>query len=180
MSGAQLEHGCLNELAEAQYGVVRAVATERHRLPIAFDDVNKTLPDVIRETRRLRGKVDVYIVDHSSIITVPGRDKVEGVASVSLSCKQVLAVESDAVCILLSQFNERDSGESRPGLANVYGGGPLKQDCNVIMILHRESYGGKNSGDGAGLTVPFNRDSRYGGTIKLLWDEKVGCYRDPA
>lgn len=180
MAGVDLEHGCHERLSQEHQMLVDGMIAERSRLPIEIDDTNRTLPDVIREARRLRGKVALFVVDHSSIIKVPGMDKVRGVPELTMACKQILATECNAAVLLLTQYKQLDDKTRKPTIDDIFGGGALKQDADATCMVWRGSYDGDAKNEKAELLVAAMRHGRRCGSIPLRWNDKAGRYEDPA
>lgn len=180
MAGVDLEHGCHDKLSQEHQMLVDGMIAERSRLPIEIDDTNRTLPDVIREARRLRGKVALFVVDHSSIIKVPGMDKVRGVPELTMACKQILATECNAAVLLLTQYKQLEDKTRKPTIDDIFGGGALKQDADATCMVWRGSYDGDAKNEKAELLVAAMRHGRRCGSIPLRWNDQAGRYEDPA
>lgn len=117
---------------------------EMQDAPLYIDDSPLlTVPEIRSKCRRLRSRHDLrfVIVDYLQLMSSP--KKVENrqaeVAEMSRSLK-LLAKELDVPLVALSQLNRgpEQRHDKKPLLSDLRESGGIEQDCDVVILLHRE------------------------------------------
>lgn len=182
IAGLPLPPGALakfnDEQTERFDGAMKMLA----QLPIDIDDRPTSLAQMEQHARALRGRVGLFVVDHARLVRVTdARSEYEAVSRVSAACKQVFAVECEAACLLLSQFNREAAREKdRTGKSHqLRGSGALEEDANVVLTLTRKAYMRQSErSNEAELRIPKNRDGACG-IVPLEWDARLARYVEP-
>ena len=136
------------------------------------DMTAETIGAYVRQ-RKLTQPLDVLVVDYLQLIgpTDPKRVREEQVAHASWTLKR-LAKELDIVVLAAAQINresEKDK-DKRPKLHHLRESGAIEQDCDVVILIHRED---KRSIE-AELDVAKNRSGRIG-IVPMLYQSS--CVR---
>ncbi len=180
MAGVPLPPGALKTLTEKQQDLVDGALKMLADLPIDIDDRPTNLTQMVAQAQALRGEVGLFVVDHARLVNVPdARNEYEAITAVSAAAKQRFAVECEAACLLLSQFNREAARDKDPKVHQLRGAGALEEDANAIMILTRKAYLSRSEkSPEATLAVPKNRDGKCG-TVPLEWDKRLARYVEP-
>ncbi|KGE73800.1 replicative DNA helicase [Spirochaeta lutea] len=111
------------------------------------DTPNMKLLDLRAQARRMKAQFDVKIIfiDYLTLITAENKDipRHEQIAEISRSLKS-LARELNIPIVALSQVS-RDTEGKVPTLANLRESGSIEQDADVVMFIHRERVGDRES-----------------------------------
>jgi len=139
------------------------------------DSPSLSILDLRAMARRMRSQnsVEIIFVDYLTLITSENKElqRHEQIAEISRSLK-ALARELDAPVIALSQVRRETEGKA-PSLADIRESGSIEQDADVVIFLHRERHGGRDSEEEQGdietdLIVAKQRNGPVG-TVKLAF-----------
>ena len=129
--------------------------------------VGASVQKIVNMARSRKG-VRLVIVDHFSLIQVPGRrSRYEEYTNVSAALKR-LARALDAPVLCLAQLNRANEqrADKRPMMSDLRDTGAAEQDADGILFLHRPGYYTGNEEDNASsyaeLTVAKNRHGKTG------------------
>jgi len=150
-------------------------------LPILIDDQTATLPAMIRQARRQRGNVALYVVDHAGLVQVPRATSTENeVSRVSRFCKADLAMAGGAHVLLLSQMNRLGAKGEAAALFALKSSSSLEQDADNVVEIRGTRFAGYDSNH------PFNRQFRVlksragqsGEDIEVEWDGRLVGFKE--
>lgn len=117
-------------------------------LDMYIDDTSGlTLTEIRSKTRRMRGErgLDFIMIDYLQLMEGDSRteNRQQEIASISRGLKG-LAKELNIPILALSQLSrdneKRGSKDRRPQMSDIRESGAIEQDCDVIMLMHREDY----------------------------------------
>ncbi len=118
-----------------------------------IEDASELTPLSLRSrARRLKAAHDIQciVIDYLQLISTNDRheNRQQEITRISRSIKS-LARELDVPVILLSQLNWAPAGRSNfmPRLTDLRESGSIKQDADVVLLLHREDYYHKGQAD---------------------------------
>jgi replicative DNA helicase len=131
------------------------------------------------------GKVGLIVVDYLHLMKLPTGNKVDTLGD---ACKELRGLGKELGCpvIVLSQLSRGPSNErgertnKRPGMADLRASGEIEQSADIIMFLHRESYGEAFGGveeDIAEVIVAKNRNGRLG-LVEVKWVPRYMLFSD--
>ena len=167
----KLKRGNLNELDWENYNEALAVL-ENENL-ILVDDCY-SIREIINRIKkeRLKGDIDMIVIDYLQLIEGKGFNKEDQVSRISRRCKK-LSKEMDCPVIALSQLSRKcdDRAGGRPQLSDLRDSGAIEQDADVVVFMYRPEYYGITSGEnGEDLTnkaFGLVAKNRNGGLIDL-------------
>ncbi len=130
------------QLTEIDLGIAKVLDK-----PIYFDDRSTSnIDSILTSIRSLKIKYDIdgVIVDYLQVLTVnqKGTNKEQQMAEAARRLKNI-AKELDIWVIALSQLN-RDSQNPIPSLARLRDSGQIAEASDVVMLIYRPEYYGKN------------------------------------
>jgi replicative DNA helicase len=113
-------------------------------LPLLIDEsAGLTVDQIIARARRAHREnpLQLIVVDHLHIITLPGKNTAEELGVVSSKLKG-LAKELHVPVLALAQLNRglKDRTDKRPTMTDLRASGAIEQDADEIWFLHREDY----------------------------------------
>lgn len=124
--------------------------------------------DMFAKCRKLKneGNLDLVIVDYLQLITPPSLrqndNRQQQVSEMSRGLK-ALARELECPVIALSQLSrliEQRGKDTRPMLSDLRESGAIEQDADIVMFLHDDKGGSKNSDSEAVPQENFNNAQR--------------------
>lgn len=155
-------------LTEKQYAAVAAAASRISASRVYTNAGAGANVEKIVGMARSRKGVRMVIIDHFSLIQVPGRrSRYEEYTNVSAALKRLArALDCPVLCLAqLNRANEQRS-DKRPMMSDLRDTGAAEQDADGILFLHRPGYYTREKeGDAssyAELTVAKNRHGRTG------------------
>ncbi|OKL50514.1 replicative DNA helicase [Boudabousia marimammalium] len=120
-----------------------------HDAPLFIDDSpNLTLPEIRAKARRLKQQHDLklVVIDYLQLMTTNKRveSRQQEVSEISRNLK-LLAKELQVPVVAAAQLNRgpEQRNDKKPMMADLRESGSLEQDADVIMLLHRPDYYGK-------------------------------------
>lgn len=158
MSKAELNRRLLAQVAEVPYKRIdeQTVTDDDMRKmveaqglmydwPLRIIDTSQMSVPLMRQALRhlsRRRPVGLVVLDYLQLMASPAGSKAprqEVVADFSRSLK-LLAKEFDCPVICISQLNRNSEqrADKLPGLADLRESGAIEQDCDVVLLLHRE------------------------------------------
>lgn len=124
---------------------------ETGKAPLFIDETPSVgLAHVRAELRGLVnrvGGVDLVVFDYLQLGTAPScRSRQEEVAALSRGFK-LIAKEFGVPAVVLSQLNRgpEQRNDKRPQLSDLRESGSVEQDCDVVILVHRDDYYDKES-----------------------------------
>ena len=132
--------------------------------------------------RRLKSQYDIQcvLIDYLQLMSMPGRveSRQQEISTISRYLKG-LARELNVPVIVLSQLNRSPEGREghRPRMSDLRESGSIEQDADVVMLLHREDYYGREKKEDyeetntAELIIAKQRNGPTG-VVKLHFDAK--------
>lgn len=150
-------------------------------LPYLIDDQTATLPAMIRQARRQRGHVSLYVIDHAGLVQVPKATSTENeVSRVSRFCKAELALAGGAHVLLLSQMNRLGARGESAALFSLKNSSSLEQDADNVIEIRGTRFAGYNSDDpnARQFRILKSRSGESGGELKVRWDGRIVGFRD--
>ena len=174
----------LNEsLTEKQYADVctaaNSIAKSRFYTNSCVGANMQKICDLARSCRGVR----LVIVDHFSLIQVPGRrSRYDEYTAVSAALKR-LARSIGGVVLCLAQLNRANEQRSdkRPIMSDLRDTGAAEQDADGIFFLHRPGYyDGTDKEDQPSVTEFIVAKNRHGrtGAIQLNFYPKVSIFKE--
>lgn len=139
------------KLTDDHMGDIVKHAEELSNLPIHFDDNSFMTAQSLRAKayamHRKHG-IGMLIIDYLQLLTGDNDSRQQDVADVSRMCK-VIAKELSIPVIALSQLNRgvESRPDKRPMLSDLRESGAIEQDADVVMMLYRPEYYGKDRYD---------------------------------
>lgn len=135
------------QLSQAQFNALVEARNELADLPLQIDDTaGLTAAEILVRakiaTRKMKGPLDLIVLDHLHIIKPEASDVRAGatwaVGKVSVAMK-LLAKETGAAVLVLAQLNRANESreDKRPTLADLRQAGDIEQDADNVMLLHR-------------------------------------------
>src|SRR5258706_13483727 len=168
-------------LQSHEYAHLANVVGELAKAPIWVDDSPGLTPLELRaKARRLKLQHDIkcIMIDYMQLMDNPGiESRQQQISEISRAIKSV-ARELNVPVIALSQLNRQSEGRDghKARMSDLRASGSIKQDADVIMLLHREDYYKMSEPDFqpdniAEVIVAKQRNGPTG-TIKLYFDSK--------
>jgi replicative DNA helicase len=178
----------IGRIADAAWPKLINTASVISEAPLYIDDTSGISPFEIRaKCRRLKAQkgLDMIMVDYLQIMDL--KQKVESreraVSEISKTLKEI-AKEFRVPVIALAQLNRAVEGRAdrRPMLSDLRESGSIEQDADVIMMLYRDDYYEKDSGENKGVAEIIIGKQRNGptGTVKLAWLAQYGMFSNLA
>lgn len=116
----------------------------KHKDFFIIDNSGLTIEDIKARSITLHRKfgIDEIIIDYIGLIkhSFPKKNTVDNVTHISKNIK-ALAKEIGCPIVALSQLNR--AGNDMPVMKDLRDSGSLEQDADIIWLLHREDYEGK-------------------------------------
>jgi len=156
-------------------------AEELSQTGIYIDDSAQLTPTELRAKSRWlkqRHNIELIVIDYLQLLHVPGaKDDYQRVSTISRQLK-TLAGELRLPVLALSQLNRQVEAREnhQPRLSDLRESGALEQDADVVLLLHRTDYYGKDNpkyqpNNLGYLSVSKNRNGPTG-LVKLVWDSE--------
>jgi replicative DNA helicase len=118
-----------------------------------IDDSNLTIEDIKSKALVLHRKfgIKMVIIDYIQLIKFSFREKNtnDNISHISRNIKTI-AKDIDGVSVALSQLTR---GDGIPRLSNLRDSGSLEQDADIVWLLHREDYEGRECDISARLRI---------------------------
>ena len=170
-------------LTEKQYEQVADAANRISKSRLYTNSCTGANVRKICDMARSRKGVRLVIIDHFSLIQVPGRrSRYEEYTAVSAELKR-LARSINGVVLCLAQLNRSNEqrADKRPMMSDLRDTGAAEQDADGIFFLHRPGYydGSEKEGQPSytEFTVAKNRHGRTG-TIPLNFYPKTSIFKE--
>ncbi len=111
---------------------------------IYLDDTSDiTVPSIKAKIRRIKGGVDLIIIDYLQLMSSPRRidNRVQEISEITRSLK-IMAKEFKVPVITLSQLSRASEKrtEHEPQLSDLRDSGSIEQDADIVLFLYREGY----------------------------------------
>jgi replicative DNA helicase len=157
-----------NYLNATQRHEVERCATAIRGWDLFIDDTGRLSVDEMERRlfslHRLYG-LDLVVIDYLQLVDVDGgRSREQEVAKLSRTCKAIARTLNIPV-VALSQLSREceKRPDKRPMLHDLRESGSLEQDCDLALLLYRESYYNTSADEqGAELIVAKQRDGATG------------------
>lgn len=193
-SAAKLSYHRITDREKARYIPTKSelirikAATEEISLaPLYIEDKGGISIEDLKATARRHHKqfgIKVIMVDYLQLVrsyTKQSLSSKESEVSEISSQLKSLAKELNIPIVVLSQFS-RDavgkSGESKPKMNHLRSSGSIEQDADMIGLLHRYDYEGKEGREGeAEINIAKNREGPTG-IIGLQWDAELTTFKE--
>lgn len=109
-----------------------------------FDDTsNITVPEMKAKLRRMKGGVDLVVIDYLQLMNSSRRidNRVQEISEITRSLK-IMAKEFNIPIITLSQLSRASEQrtEHEPQLSDLRDSGSIEQDADIVLFLYREGY----------------------------------------
>jgi replicative DNA helicase len=128
-----------------------------------------TLTAACRTAKR-RGQLDFVVVDYLQLLKAGGSWSSRQAEMTEISgALKALAIELNVPVLAVAQLNrEADEAKEGPQLRHLKDSGSIEQDCDVALLLYRESYYSAGTADSSSyIIVAKNRSGQVG---KVLLD----------
>lgn len=160
--------------------VARSVTQTRKLVIDAPDSLSpQSLLMSCRKAQR-QGEIGAIVVDYLQLMRSPAhaQNRLQEISEISRSLK-ALARQMNCPVIALSQLNrELEKTGRRPRSADLRESGQIEQDCDMILMLHREPPAeGKPPSDITELILTKHRNGETG-TIPILFQGQFSRYVD--
>lgn len=163
------------KLDDEQFKKIALHTNDLAKRKIFIDDKSTNLSDIKAKCRLIKSKqgLDVVIIDYLQLIelTEGSYSREQEIAKISRELKK-LAKKLEVTVVALSQLSRAPEQrvDHRPILSDLRESGSIEQDADIIMMLYRNEYYNKESGDKniAEVIVNKNRNGEVK-TIKLGW-----------
>ncbi len=114
------------------------------RTDIYLDDTSDlTVPSIKAKVRRIKGGVDLIIIDYLQLMSSPRRidNRVQEISEITRGLK-IMAKEFNVPVITLSQLSRESEkrNEHEPKLSDLRDSGSIEQDADIVLFLYREGY----------------------------------------
>ena len=160
-------------LSPEQYSAVAAATVQVGKSRIYINRSAGASAAKISAMCRAKKNVRLVIIDHFSLIQVPGRhSRYEEYTAVSGTLKRLArAMHCPVLCLAqLSRANEQRGKDKRPMLSDLRDTGAAEQDADGVLMLHRPDYydinAPKREPGEPSLTEVYVKKNRHGGTGK--------------
>jgi replicative DNA helicase len=148
-----------NNLSKDQKSFVLEELNRMNNLPIYFDEnSNNDIDKICTSIRKLKIKHNIGLVLVDYIQDMKGADTEAGVAEIGRKLKNI-AKEINIPIIAISQL-ARDKTNPEPRLSRLRGSGQLEEKADVILLIYRPEYYGKE------YSEPFE-DVETNGTAQI-------------
>ncbi len=120
---------------------------------IYLDDTSDiTVPAIKAKIRRLKGGIDLIIIDYLQLMSSSRRidNRVQEISEITRSLK-IMAKEFNVPVITLSQLSRASEKrtEHEPQLSDLRDSGSIEQDADIVLFLYREGYYQSTKASGA-------------------------------
>lgn len=133
----------------------------------------------IAKKQKLRGKLDMLVVDHIGLVKSEGDTVREQVTNICIQLKNI-AKELEIPVLALSQLNRgvEQRADKRPQLSDLKESSGIEENADVVMLLYRDEYYNAETNDKGiiELNIAKQRGGRTG-TIKLMWKPEIQLVR---
>ncbi len=177
------------KLAPEQNKKVQDAYSEVCRARLFFTEI-RDMGQIEREAKRLKKEHDIglLVIDYLQLADAPtgdhDRNREQAVSAISRALKHTSKALNIPIVTLaqLNRASEQREGK-RPYLGDLRESGSIEQDADVVMLLHRPEYYGKEKEDGEDLTglMEINvAKQRNGPTdmIKAFFCKQTGRFQD--
>ena len=140
------------ELESRDWQEIARTLDKISQAPLIVDDSpNMTMGEIRAKSRRMKQQFDIQliVIDYLQLLTSGGKSvesRQQEVSEFSRSIK-LLAKELEIPIVAVAQLN-RDSekrNDKRPQVADLRESGSLKQDADVVLLIHREDMFNENT-----------------------------------
>src|SRR3954452_17548422 len=174
-------------LQREEFHQLAMTVNELAKAPIWVDDSpGLTILELRAKARRLKLQHDIKLImiDYLQLMDNPGPDsRQQQISEISRGFKAV-ARELSVPVIALSQLNRMSEGRDghRPRMSDLRESGSIKQDADVVMLLHREDYYRQTEPDFmpdniAEVIIAKQRNGPTG-TVKLTFDSRTTTFKN--
>jgi replicative DNA helicase len=169
------------ELREEQLHTLEQQRDRLDELPLYIQKPAPNIDKLHSKLKRLEIQegVDVVVVDYMQLLNASTsyRSRQREIAEISHRLKDI-ALDSDVVVMALSQLNREveNRSDQRPRMADLRSSGAIEQDADVVSLLYRPAYYGRD-GDPE-LIFAKNRNGSTG-TVFLEWSGEKMQFSDP-
>lgn len=163
---------------EQAWSKIVSVNADLQDAPLFIDDTPAvSLAQIHAKARQAKAQHDIQVIgiDYVQILTAPKAQSRAGeVAALSGGLKK-LARELDIPVILLSQFRKGKPGEEgrRPSLEDLKETSALRQDADVVVILHRKTEGDEGYSNETRLDIAKQRNGPTGAKTITFRPERM-------
>lgn len=161
-----------DRMTESEYGRVTPVLAALQKTPMYITGGHAYTPARVASIARSKKGAALVIVDHFSLLRIPGKQKsFEEYAQAAHTLKR-LAQSMDAPVLCLAQLNrEADDKASRlPRLSDLRATGAAEEDADGVIFLHRQDLNDKDYQRAAGAPLLVDilvAKNRHGATGRL-------------
>lgn len=158
-----------------------------NELDMYIDDSSAlTLTEIRSKTRRLKGEkgLDFILIDYLQLMEGERakENRQQEIASISRGLKG-LAKELDIPILALSQLSrdseKRSVKDKKPQMSDIRESGAIEQDCDVVMLMHRDDYYDQNTKrkNIVELNIAKHRNGPIG-LVELFFKKNVTAFKN--
>lgn len=131
-----------DNLTDEEYGRVADATIQLGKTPMYITDGAAYSAARIAALARSRKDVKLVVVDHFSLIDVPGRQRNDIEYALAAHSLKRLAKNLNCPVLCLAQLNRENEQRSskRPRLSDLRETGAAEQDADGVLLLHRPDY----------------------------------------
>lgn len=186
VSGVDLQRIISGEI-EGDLRDLQRAGTVLNELELYIDDTSGlTLTELRSKCRRLNSEkgLDFVMIDYLQLMEGDRRseNRQQEIASISRGLKG-LAKELNIPILALSQLSrdseKRSTKDKRPQMSDIRESGAIEQDCDVVMLMHRDDYYNEDSErpNVVELNIAKHRNGPTG-TIELFFKKELTLFKN--
>ena len=173
-----------DSLTEEEYGRVADATLTIGKTPMYITDGAAYTAARIAAIARSRKDVRLVVVDHFSLIDVPGRQRNDIEYALAAHSLKRLAKSLGCPVLCLAQLNRENEqrGNKRPRLSDLRETGAAEQDADGVLLLHRPDYyeDEKTESGTPSLMEVYVAKNRHGdtGRVDLSYYKRSNIFRE--